>query len=147
MPTPGSFGQLFREHVGMHDDETTRDIKNARQDFDTEITEPDPNAARRSGRKVGSVTATKKGTGVKAGDLTFGVEDDEQGNRLVRTTQFKTETDCEGQHVALLLAYDLREHYRVDVLHSSPMEPTVGGSGVIASLRRRGLMAPAATED
>ena len=117
---------LLREYVGM-DDETVRDIEKARQDFDTEVTEPDPNAARHSQRKVGSVAATKKGTSIRAGSLTFGVEEDEHHNQLVRTTQFTTEPDFEGQHVALLLAYDLRDHYGVD--HSTPPRWTLQTAG------------------
>lgn len=128
------------------EDETMREVQNARQKFDTGVTEPNPNAAPNR-RRLGSVTATKKGTDVRAGSMTFGVEEDEHGNQRVRTTQFSTEPDCQGQNVALLLAYELREHYGVAVLHSSPMEPTDGGLGVITSLRRRGIMAPTKTED
>lgn len=134
------------DHVGMDDPETVRDIEKARQTFGTTVTEPDPNAARRMQRKVGTVTARKRDSKVVAGSLSFGVEDDGEGSIVVRTTQFTTEPDFEGQHVALLLAYDLREHYGVDALRSSPMKPTEGGAGVLASLRRRGIMTPLETE-
>lgn len=81
-----------------------------------------------------------------AGSLSFGVTEDEHGDLLVRTTQFSTQPDSEGKHVALLLAYDLREHYGVDALRSTSMERTPGGAGVIASLCRRSIMVPAETK-
>lgn len=143
----GAVGRLVREYVGMDDTDTARDIEQARQDFETRVTEPDPNNARRAQRKVGSVTAWKKGTHVVAGSLSFGVTEDEQGDLIVRTTQFSTQPEFEGKHVALLLAYDLRDHYGVNALRSTSMEPTDGGAGVIASLRRRGIMSPAESND
>lgn len=127
----------------MTDEQTLRDIGIAREKFDVKINEPDPNAPRPNQRKVGIVTAIDKVTGVHAGSLTYGVSEDAQDNLIVRTTQFDTEDDFKGQHVALLLAYSLWEHYPVEVLQSTDMEPTQGGSGVIASLRRRGIMAAA----
>ncbi len=131
----------------MDDAETARDIEQARQDFETRVIEPDPKNRRKTQRKVGTVTARKKGSDVVAGSLSFGVTEDQDGNLVVRTTMFATEADFEGQHVALLLAYDLREHYGVDALHSTSMERTEGGAGVLASLRRRGIMAPAEAEE
>lgn len=101
----GAIGWLVREYVGMGDTDTARDIEQASQDFETRVTEPDPNNARRTQRKVGSVTAWKKGTHIVAGGLSFGVTEDENGNLNVRTTQFSTQPGFEGKHVALLLAY------------------------------------------
>ncbi|MBF4770277.1 hypothetical protein ISU10_21080 [Nocardioides agariphilus] len=120
------------------DRETLQDIEAARRVFETHISEPDPNSKR---PKIGSVTATKKGTRETAGDLSFGVSVDAEENIVVRTTQFTTHEPFKRQHVALLLASDLREHYEVEVLHPSGMEPTPEGSKVIASLQRRGIMA------
>ena len=118
-----------------------REIENAGRNFDAEIHEPDPSAARSTRRKRGSATARKKGTDLLACSLSFAAEEDEDKDGVVQTTQFTTEPDFEGQHVALLLAYDLGEHYEVGAFHSSPTEPTDGGLGLIASLRRRDLMA------
>jgi hypothetical protein len=124
----------------MNTDKTDRDIARALQRFDTAVSEPNPNAKRASQRKVGYVTARQKETGAVAGTLSFGVSTDASDRQVVRTTDFSTDPNFEGQHVALLLAYVLREHYGVDALRSTSMEPTVGGSGVLASLRRRGIM-------
>lgn len=122
------------------DGETRQDIEAARQVFETQIYEPDPNAKRPASRKVGSLTAINRDTQEIAGSLTFGVSEDAEDNIVVRTTQFTTHEPFKRQHVALLLAYELREHYGVEVLHPSGMEPTPEGSRVIASLQRRGLM-------
>ena len=124
---------------GQGDRETVRDIDAARQLFETGISEPDPNSKR---PKIGSVTAKKKDTHEVAGSLSFGVSEDADENLVVRTTQFDTNESFRQQHVALLLAYDLREHYGVEALHSSGYPPTPGGSKVIASLQRRGIMWP-----
>ncbi|MFH7324845.1 hypothetical protein [Aeromicrobium sp. JJY06] len=119
---------------------TLQDIEAARQVFATHIYEPDPNAKRPASRKIGSLTADKKDTEEIAGSLTFGVSEDADDNIVVRTTQFTTRDPFKRQHVALLLAYELREHYGVEVLHPSGMTLTPEGSRVIASLQRRGIM-------
>lgn len=114
------------------------DIDKARQRFETRVMEPNPQVPRRSRRNLGWVEAFQRGAERRVGSLSFAVDDEVA--LPVQTIEFATEPGYRRQGIALLLAYDLREHYGVAMLRSSPMKPTEDGAILLRSLRRRGIM-------